>query len=1110
MFIKKIMLSSAAAAIAVSSAFAVNVPVGYSVYSYEDLKIGDRAGMNGGVIGCKSNVLVGFDAVVSTDIIAKGNVVLNDRASVDGAVTAGGAVVRGAGAVIKNGFAQYASVPVYTIPTKTFSTGTAIKTINNDATGSAAPGNYNKIEVLDRGTLTLSSGTYNCYSFKIGNDVKINFPTGPVIINVKSEFTFGDRSKMILPSGSDGSNIEIYYDGTTSVTIGFDSYAYGVFTAPYAAVTVADRAKFNGSLFAKKVELQPGLYATNLVDRWLSVDTDGDGVPDYVENACGTNPNGSGDKPAKIVSGTYANKTSQGAQTVRMSVSHVSGYSHVANFPISFGKNTVKGDLIPVNNLIATNDYRAPSIPLPIPSNFSLNGNKYHAVTGELQAGKKLLYGFPISDVSVGATKDFFRLSHFNEQVNAWEDVQIEYVTANAVYAYVSSFSVYAVKDYWSSPNVLKVDPTGSGTNIYSTFDAAIVYLNSVTDHANQDWIICIKGGANPSPVVYNWSGVIPFRTSIIGGFQTITGTGITDPNAAIVSNPKKYRTIFDAMNGGTRVIDGQPFFDLEQLNVQVPNANVIIDGLEFRNSNCPLGAVQLRASLSGGHYKNFILRNCVFEKNAGSSAGALYLINVEPVTIESCVFALNSCGNSATVSGSAVYISQASNCGAAASIRSCVFYGNTSTATFSTATGTICNAYNAGSVSAQRPVDVFDCTFYLNSSTMATGSSIFLQEPTIMPMSVNNCIIWDVGAPGAEALEPSTIPNNGIEETNTAFAGYSATPAIGFFDETKSASDAANVAVAIGPDNQWGTGDDGLRLKLGSSLRKVVAVASTATLFSTRDVAGRLRKSGVAPDLQSKGAYESYVRILTIGTENTLSQVDGFNYQSQLKTLAKTDGYLVDFVGTTRSNLKYEASCMTALGEDPSNPNNLTLLGNTTGITDLDMDTKVYDNVAGTTGKISEFAVPAYATALKNLEFDFALVNVGDDDILSSVTGSTALSSMLSFANSLVKTDRNRKILVSSLVQIADNTDPIYSQINTFNSDLLTDALGTYTGSDKSVIVKVNGTIKNDMNESLVSGISMESQLDVLNRIGTLNQNGFLIMAKIWWRTISAICPTM
>jgi hypothetical protein len=330
MVLKKVVLCSAIAALTFS-AQAANVPVGYSVYSYEDLKIGDRAGMNGGTIGCKSNVLIGYDAVVSTDIIAKGSVTLHERANIDGAVTAGGTVSLGAGVVISEGFTANATVPAYTIPTKTFATGTANKVINYDATGTAAPGNYNKIEVLDRGTITLSSGTYNCNSFKISYDAKINMNMagGPIIINVKNEFNFKDRAVMLLPAGNDGSAIDIYYNGATAVIIGNSSYAYGTFTAPNAAVTVSDNAHFSGSLFAKKVELQPGLFATNMIDRWLDTDADGDNVPDYVEDKGDCNPNNASSTPLVVVSGTYENQTDRKSQKVTLSAQGESGYSRV-------------------------------------------------------------------------------------------------------------------------------------------------------------------------------------------------------------------------------------------------------------------------------------------------------------------------------------------------------------------------------------------------------------------------------------------------------------------------------------------------------------------------------------------------------------------------------------------------------------------------------------------------------------------------------------------------------------------------------------------------------------------------------------------------------------
>jgi hypothetical protein len=1124
MFLKKFMLSSAAAALAVSSVFAANVPAGYSVYSYEDLKIGDRAGMNGGVIGCKSNVLVGFDAVVSTDIIAKGSVVLNDRASVEGAVTAGGAVVRGAGAIIKNGFAQYASVPDYTIPTKTFSTGSTIKTINNEASGSAEPGNYNKIEVLDRGTLTLSSGTYNCNSFKIGNDVKINFPTGPVIINVKNEFTFQDRSKMILPSGSDGSNIEIYYNGTIAVTIGFDSYAYGVFTAPNAAVTVADRAKFNGSLYAKKVELQPGLYATNLIDRWLTVDSDGDGVPDYVENVCGTNPNGSGNKPAKVVSGTYANKTSLGAQTVRMSVSHVSGYSHVADFPISFGKGSVKGDLIPVNNIVATNDFRAPAVPLPLESGYKLNGNKYHSITGEVNTGKKILYAFPISDDGMGLTKDYFQLSHFNENTDAWENVEIAYVTANAVYAYVSSFSVYAISDF--GDNILRVTketgaPAGSFTSITAAA-AEVANRRALPTPDEKRYIIFVAAPSPTAPTVYdNEKIILPRNTSIIGGFSTLAGN-YADLNDPVVTTPKKNRTVVTG-------IAGDPILETSSV---IGELNVIIDGLEFRNSTCNYGAVRLRSG--SGHASSIHVLNCVFANNSGSSYGALYLYNISKTHIESSVFYANKCTGAGDGNGSASAISiyQVSNCGVASKIHSCVFANNESNATFGPA-GTICNVgdvylpSNPLVARADRPVHIFDCTFYMNTHSSTWGASVACRENASMPMSVTNCIVYD-----AYKDDATQIISNGTTEFSTTGTE--------FFSSSGTIDPFANKADPDGADNVWGTSDDGLRLKIKSVYERTVSgvVPTEAELllantkFSFRDVAGRVRKTGPIKtgniNNQDKGAYESYLKVLTIGGKNTIGDVNGWNYQSKLKTVARSKGYLIDFVGTGSGYSAYHKDCLAEMGEDPSSPNPVIWVsGNNTkvvGSYDIQMDAA--DNTATVGGTIADYNTPTKLTDFVNTEFDFALLNLGDKEIVKLIDASTdpdvvpsvttIVDGYIAFANALAaKTNLGAgKVILSSLVNVPlEGT--FQTAVSNYNNDILSKA-STLVGAKYSLTVGTE-TYTGNMNQN----VSFSSTIDVAatdhqvaEGVESFNYvslpHGFEAMANIWWNMINATLGSM
>ena len=243
---------------------AEDVPTNYIAYSLEELKIGDRAGTTGeGLVGSKANVLVGSDAIVHGSIVAKGNIQLFDRSIVYGNATSGGTVIKYPGATVTGTTRQYAQVTVYTIPSRTFSTGTQDIHVNNDDSAAIDAGNYDTIRVLDRGKLRLNNGIYNVKAFILGDDVKLylDFPeNGGIEVNASQTLVMGDRLLMSFSSRNNPAAVEFYSNGTSEVAVGYDGVAYGTFTAPNAKIIIHDRTSFSGAVYGKRVELQPSIF----------------------------------------------------------------------------------------------------------------------------------------------------------------------------------------------------------------------------------------------------------------------------------------------------------------------------------------------------------------------------------------------------------------------------------------------------------------------------------------------------------------------------------------------------------------------------------------------------------------------------------------------------------------------------------------------------------------------------------------------------------------------------------------------------------------------------------------------------------------------------------
>lgn len=1070
-----------ALALPLSSVFAANVPAGFAVYSYEELKIGDRAGMNGGYIGCKSNVLIGYDAKISGSVLANGKITLNDRARIDGDAKSGQNIVLGFDASIGGAKVSGTSVPQYTIPTKAVPVSGTNRTIADRTSGSVAPGNYNTITVGYDATVTLSSGTYNINNFIVNNGatLKLDFPAAAgVSINVKTGITYGDRVKMELLNSHDGSLVSVYYNGTAPFKIGYDATAYGAFSAPNAMITVQDRAQVQGTVFAKKVEMQPGLFAESMVEKWLQDDSDGDGVPDYVEYVCGTNGSNAADKPMKLNTGTYANKTALASQKVTASVNHVAGYSHVADFPITFGKGSVEGDLIPVNNIIATNDYRAPMVALPLEEGYSIDGNKYHAISGEVASGKKILYAFPISDLNLGAIKDFVKLSHFNENSGEWEDVEIAYITGNAAYAFVSSFSVYAITTEMGS--VYRAGGTyPTLETVFQTIQDDQVANPSTTKKYS---VMLNKGTYTTIPYI------LPQRTNLIGGFDFAAVTN--DYNVIVASSPKKNRTIIDGTgNTGSLLV-------MDDISGADQDISIIVDGLEFTKSTGD-GAVQFYAH--SGHNMNIHLLNCVFEENVGNRCGALYLFNISNVHIESSVFYNNTAsGATSDGCGSAILIWQHVQCGVQASIHSSVFINNQITANANTPSGTICNAgdfEDATKPRSDRPVDIFDCTFYGNTTLNPLGGSVAFREVLEMPMSIKNSLV----------IDGSTTPvYNGIAfgtgGVNVVTTGTAFNPSLSNFVNT------TNITGLKGSDNTWGTADDGLSLALTSAFRN--SVENSSALFSARDVAGRLRKAGTTSDKQDKGAYETYLKVLAVGSQNTMG--DGTNYQATLKTLARSAGYLFDFVGLSNSAGAYDKeTCLDLLGENPGNPNVVITSIGTDNYTTGEYDVQMAAGGSGAAdgGLISEYNTPSAIQSLQDLKYDFALINIGDEEIIGGASDITAqFNTFKAFASSLATTVTG-KVLVSTLAPPADDIAAANVKITAFNTlvkgaesdpTLFGNAFYKYTATSG---VASGTTVRNDM----TADVGSDNVFNYLGDNNTIsNPDGYSLMAQVWWNMMS------
>jgi predicted acyltransferase (DUF342 family) len=1093
--IRKALIFSFATALPFLSVNAANVPLGYSVYSIEDLKIGARGGMSGGIVGSGCNVFLGADAVVHGSIFARGNINMSERSKIEEDATLSGVVNYGVQSRILGTISQRATVPLYTIPTQTVTSGSSNVSVTWEGTGSAAPGRYNTIEAKDRSTINLSSGTYEVNSFLIGYDVKVNvnLSAGGIKIMVKNNFQFNDRAKMILSSGN-GSNVEIYYHGSNGICIGYDAVAYGQITAPNASIIVKDRANFQGSVYAKRVELQPGLYSANMVDKWLQIDTDRDGAPDLVEIQAGTDVNDPTSKPATLSSGTYANKTSIAPQTVELSINHFSGYNNCTNLPITFDKGSIKGDLIPIDKIISTSDVSAPDPALP--SDGTILDGQYHSIAGEVATGKKILMAFPISDENRGAITQILKLNHFNEETQAWENIPIAYTTYNAVYAWIESFSVYAITSKLYNkvqPNITVSDPA---KHIFKTVAEAVAERRSRNTALDQEFYILVEGNTTIlDPITIS----LPAKTRFIGGCDFSN----SNQNDLAISDPRNKPTVFQPI-AATTTGPGRdaPFLNIDPGVAPPPvpgtvaevEIDLLIDGFTFTGSANSEGACKLDNPIF--HSKNIKLFNCFFVGNSGVDAGGLYLYNVSNVLIESCIFANNSAitSNPSTLFlGSAIMIRQVSTCGVGVNIASCVFANNVTTipTTSSIPSGTICNVDQSGLQG--RELKIYQCTFFSNQAS--NRGSVLYTNNDAQYLALTNCIMD--GNNGSESIY---YPNSSSDIH--VVQNFSGNP--GFVDPT----------VPEGTDRKWGTIDDGLQLNIFNNAAKLNCInkfvleqnAGTRVVTPTalRDAAGRLRMSHFAQttddhkQLMDKGAYETYIKILTIGDANTVGN-NGYNYAMYLKEKMETSGLLVDYVGV--STRGFESASQTAkdyLNEDPSAPNHVYYDGTETGAP-FDLQTAAYREAT-----LSDYltATNTIDPTISTLQFDIALVMLGRNDLFDGTNWTTGTDPLplwtriLALTESLAQQSACGKAILTNSIKMSV-TPPTTTKLASYfynYYDRLSPLLATYPNilltdninNDGTTYTSIStGVLDFEANTS-IAGINIANLF--WNKIRTLN----------------------
>lgn len=378
---------------------------------------------------------------------------------------------------------------------------------------------------------------------------------------------------------------------------------------------------------------------------------------------------------------------------------------------------------------------------------------------------------------------------------------------------------------------------------------------------AQTTWFV--TPGAPAAGIGISWANPIDLQTAIAGasaGDQVFVAQGTYQPSNGQSFAMKEGVKIYGGFQGTEtaltqRILTAGYVSTLKGNNARVVYNNnngltaaAVLDGFTITNGSASYGGglMNTRASPT--------ISNCIFASNTGGGMWNAYSSS----TIIKCVFTSNA-GGLTTYGGG---IGCASSNGV--SIINCIFSGNT---------GFWGGGVYIDDLGPASP-SIINCTFWGNTgSSFGAAGGIYCNSRSVP--KIQNCIIWGNNS-GIKTQPTATVP----VITNNIIQG-------GYLNNLKVDPLFVNSGNPAGPDNIWGTADDGLMLQSGSAACNAGTADLTGLNLPNTDIAGAARVQGGKIDV---GAYESS---FTCGVFTTLyvdssmvSAGDGGSWATAFKTL--------------------------------------------------------------------------------------------------------------------------------------------------------------------------------------------------------------------------------
>ena len=196
------------------------------------------------------------------DLSAVNRVIIQTDNSIEGDVTAGDKIKLVGTANITGTANDFTRVRPMSLPSFSFGAGTDNVTVPENGEETLPPGSYKNVEVLENGTLNLSSGTYYMQSLNTHwyTTLDIDVSGGPVTVNVVGNLNFGNRSEVTISPGGETATSQLTFNrmdiGATNIRS--RAKAMGTINVPDGSVVLHKNSRFKGVVYAKKIKVHPG------------------------------------------------------------------------------------------------------------------------------------------------------------------------------------------------------------------------------------------------------------------------------------------------------------------------------------------------------------------------------------------------------------------------------------------------------------------------------------------------------------------------------------------------------------------------------------------------------------------------------------------------------------------------------------------------------------------------------------------------------------------------------------------------------------------------------------------------------------------------------------